>query len=247
MTPEQYFNLQFHHLGENFKIPIHLDTILISLGLGLLAQWIVYRGINRELISNPTGRISKFQVVIEWMYEYISSRVSLSKATKVYRLIHSFGMTAIIWILSMNIIDLLPASTGLFLSGGRPFHLVPTEDLNLTMSLGFVSLILLFFTKIARKGLVQTLLHYLKHPLGYVAFPLNLILNIAETLSPSISLGARLFGNMFAGAIVFVLCGMAPSYINTILSFVWTMIHFPMSILQIVVFVNLSLNYIQHE
>lgn len=247
MNPTQYFKLQFQHFGEGLKWPLHLDTILISLGLGLLAQWIVYRGMNKELISHPTGRISKFQVLIEWIHEFVSSRILLPKGSKVYGLLCSFGLTACFWIFAMNLMDLLPSSTGLFLTGGRPLHLVATEDLNLTMSLGFVTLLLFLGTKIARKGLLPTLLNYLKHPLGYIAFPLNLVLNLAGTFTTPFSIGVRLFSSMLAGGIICLVIAVPPAYLTTPLSLFWTILHFPLSMLQIVIFVNTSLSYIQGE
>jgi F0F1-type ATP synthase membrane subunit a len=247
MNPTQYFKLQFQHFGEGLKLPLHLDTILISLGLGLLAHWTVYRCINKELVNNPTGRISKFQVLIEWIHEFVTSRIILSKNSRMYGILCSFGLTACFWIFAMNLMDLLPSSSGLFLTGGQPLHLVATEDLNLTMSLGFVTLLLFFVTKIARKGLIQTLLNYLKHPLGYIAFPLNLVLNIAGTFTTPFSIGVRLFSSMLAGGIICLVIAVAPAYLTTPLSLLWTIVHFPLSMLQIMIFVNTSLSYIQGE
>lgn len=249
VTLEEYLDLHFGHFEKSlFGYHFHLDTMLISSIVGFATLYLFRRLIAVKLIKSPSSvkNLTRGHIVCEIIFNYISQSISLPRQSSCYRLIHSFGMTAFIWVMNLNLLDFLPTSLTPYLGKGmRSFNIVATEDLNFSLSLAFVTLLIGLYVRFRSNGFLNTLSDYITKPLGIFAFPVNLILNISETFTPLIALSVRLFGTMFAGGIIFALCAIAPAQASWIFTGTWSLLHLPTLLIQAVVFTAISLNYIQ--
>jgi len=208
-APEDSTAYISHHLthlrvGEGFWT-WHIDTLSMSILLGLVTIGLFYSAARKATPGVP----GKWQAFVEIMVDFIDTTVK-----EVFHLDRSFlaplALTIFVWVFLMNAMDLLPLDfpgkvAGLF--GIHYWRAVPTADLNTTfaMSLTVLAVILAFSLKAKGAG---GYLHELftapfgAHPLLWVP---NFFLNVVELLSKPVSLAMRLFGNMYAGELVFML------------------------------------------
>ena len=251
VTVQEYLDLQFGHFDKSlFGYHFHLDTILISSMVGFASLYLFRSLIAAKLIKSPSSvkNLTKGQIMCEMIFDYVGKNISLPRQSSSYRLIHSFGITSLIWVMALNLLDFLPTSLSPYLGKGMySFHTVATEDLNFSISLALVTLLIGLYVKFRSNGFLNTLSGYITKPLGIFAFPINIILNISETFTPLIALAVRLFGNMFAGGMIFILCGIAPAQISWILTGLWSLLHLPTLLIQAVIFTAISLSYVQQS
>jgi F-type H+-transporting ATPase subunit a len=250
-----------HHLGHlsshhqhsivDFSV-VNMDTIFWSVALGLLTIFLM-RLAARKATSGVPGR---FQAMIEMVVEMVEDQ---SKA-----IVHGdrsfiapLALTVFIWVFFMNAMDFLPVDMFgplLNATGHGEMHnrFVPTADLNgtLGMSLGVFALMIYYNLKI--KG-VGGWVHELfcapfgAHPLLWI---FNLGLNIIEFVARTVSLGMRLFGNMYAGELVFLLISLLGATatwwgfgMHVVLGSVWAIFHILIVLLQAFIFMMLTLVY----
>jgi F-type H+-transporting ATPase subunit a len=249
-----------HHLGHlqtkhqtsivDFSV-INLDTVLwsVTMGvLGLLVMWLAAR----KATSGVPGR---FQAGVEMLVEMVEDQ---SKA-----IVHGdrtfiapLALTVFVWVSLMNSMDFLPVDlfAGLFrlLGLGDPhFRVVPTADLNGTIGISFGVLILMLYYGIKVKGLGGWLHELFAAPFGIKMAPANLLLNVIEYLAKAVSLGMRLFGNMFAGELLFLLIALLGAMAtpfgfigHVIAGSVWAIFHILIVFLQAFIFMMLTLVYL---
>ncbi|MFW6341655.1 MAG: F0F1 ATP synthase subunit A [Halothiobacillaceae bacterium] len=255
-TQADYIN---HHLtnwsvGEGFWT-LNLDSLIVSLFLGFLIVFVSAR-MGRALRSDaPTG----IQNWAEAILEFVDSQVKGSFGSKAPALIPPLALTVFLWIWLMNFMDLIPIdllpsiATGL---GFDYFKFVPTTDLNVTMGLALGVFVLILYYNIKIKGVGGYIKQFLFHPFGKFFIPFNIIMTIIEELAKPISLGLRLFGNLFAGELVFVLIalltlGASVSAalliwfpLQVALDLAWILFHILVITLQAFIFMVLTIVYL---
>jgi len=249
-----------HHLGhlthghQTFVVDFsvwNLDTILWSVAMGVIGITLMWLAARRATSGVP-GRFQAFVEMIVEMVEDQSKAIVHGNRT----FIAPLALTVFIWVVLMNALDFLPvdlfAAIFRFTGMGEPhFRIVPTADLNgtLGMSLGVLALMLYYSVKI--KGLGGWIHELFAAPFGIYMAPFNLLLNIIEYAAKTVSLGMRLFGNMYAGELLFLLIALLGST-ATVFGFVghviagsiWAIFHILIVVLQAFIFMMLTLVYI---
>lgn len=257
-TPTDYIVHHLTHLkvGEGFWT-WHVDTLLMSASLAVLVGW-VFRAAARRANAGVPGKFIGF---IELVYDFVDGQVA-----DIYhgdrRFMVALALSLFTWIIAMNTMDLLPLDLpgGIAsLLGAQFWRVLPTADLNGTIAMAFVVLLLIIFAAIRAKGVGGYLHEWVSAPFG--GHPLlwvpNIILNAVELLSKPVSLGMRLFGNMFAGELLFMLIallgfmvvgatfGSAAGFIGQILlGTAWAIFHILIVVLQAYIFMVLPVVYI---
>ncbi len=236
---------------------IHLDSMGWSIGLGLifcLLFWIVAKAAN-------SGVPGKFQSVIEVIIEFVDSSVRDTFHGK-SRLIAPLALTIFVWIFLMNLMDLIPVDFIPYVAqqaiasmlGVDPhqvyFKIVPTTDPNITLGMSISVFFLIIFYSIREKGIggfVGELALNPFNPSNPVAkvllIPFNLLLELTTFLARPVSLGLRLFGNMYAGELIFILIALLPFWIQWALSVPWAIFHILIITLQAFIFMMLTIVY----
>ncbi len=192
----------------------HVDTLAWSLFLGL-AFFMMFRSVAKKANS---GVPSRFQAAIEFIVEFVDTSVKESfHGTS--RLIAPLALTLFVWIFFMNLMDLLPVDwlPWVATSAGISYQkIVPTTDVNATLGMAIAVFVLIIIYSIRYKGVSGFLGELVFNPLNpkelgmpKVVWPLvmafNFILEIVSLLAKPVSLGLRLFGNMYAGELIFIL------------------------------------------
>ena len=182
------------------------------------------------------------------IFEFVQDTV-VSIFKRKSKLIAPLALTVFMWVFLMNLMDLLPIDLipGFATAIGVPyFRLVPSADVNITLSMACGVFLLIFyfsFTNIGVKGFIKS---YTLHPFNHWVFaPINLILEGVSLLSKPISLGLRLFGNMYAGEMIFILIALLPLWwIQWVLNVPWALFHILIVTLQAFIFMVLTIVYL---
>jgi F-type H+-transporting ATPase subunit a len=228
---------------------VHLDTLGWSIGLGILfclAFWLAAR----KATSGVPGKLQNF---VETIIEFVDTNVRDTYHGK-STLIAPLALTIFTWIFLMNFMDLIPVDFIPLISQALGVHymkVVPTTDPNATLGMSFSVFFLILFYSIKMKGAVgftkELTLHPFNHPL---LIPFNFILEGIGLITKPISLGLRLFGNMYAGELIFILIvlmftgGIALSVLGGGLQLVWAIFHILVITLQAFVFMMLTIVYL---
>ena len=249
-----------HHLGhftkgtQSFVVDFsvwNLDTILWSVTMGVIGCLLMWMAARRATAGVP----GRFQAAVEMVVEMVEDQSkAIVHGNRAF--IAPLALTVFVWVVLMNAMDFLPvdlfAALFRFTGNGEPhFRVVPTADLNgtLGMSLGVLALMLYYGIKI--KGLGGWIHELFSAPFGIYMAPFNLLLNVIEYAAKTVSLGMRLFGNMFAGELLFLLIALLGST-ATVFGFVghviagsiWAIFHILIVVLQAFIFMMLTLVYI---
>lgn len=223
---------------------VHIDTLVTSwiLGIVFLSAFILVA--RRAKVANP----GKFQLFIELVFEMVNSQVKDAYHAK-SKLVAPLALTIFCWVFLFNFMDMLPVDMiGFFttLSGHPETHwrLVPSADVNMTFALSISVLILIIGYSIKAKGIGGWSKELLTAPFGKWLLPFNLLFQIIELLSKPISLALRLFGNMYAGEMIFILIALLPWYFQWVLGFPWAIFHILVITLQAFLFMMLTVVYL---
>jgi len=169
------------------------------------------------------------------------------------------ALTIFVWIILMNTMDLVPVDwiTGLATLVGEyvfglehmAFKIVPTTDVNITMGMSLSVFALILYYSIKMKGIGGFLRELAFHPFGKWMLPFNLIIEVPTLLAKPISLGLRLFGNLYAGELLFLLIASMLGIVQLPAHFVWAVFHLLVIPLQAFVFMMLTIVYLNaaHE
>ena len=190
------------HQGVGFWA-LHLDSVFFSLVLGAIivlgARWL-----GRRMTVERPGML---QNIVEVVLEFVEQQVKDSFPGH-NPLIAPLALTIFTWVFFMNFMDLIPVDLvpviGRLL-GIEHLRIVPTTDINIPLGMSFSVFALIIYYNIKIKGPLGYVKMFLTHPFGPWFAPLNIIMSLIEELAKPISLGLRLFGNMFAGELVFML------------------------------------------
>jgi F-type H+-transporting ATPase subunit a len=261
LTPSQYIQ---HHLtfltkpvGDGGFWSVNLDSVLTSIllgvvGLGLI--WLVVR-------SATPGVPSRRQAFIELLFEFIDDQVKgIFHHGDRNRFIAPLALTVFVWVVLMNAMDFLPADlVGLVTHNisDHGFRYVPTADVNTTFALALSVWLLMIFFSISAKGLGGWIHELFCAPFGSnpLLWPANLLFNLVEYISKPLSHSLRLFGNMYAWEILFLLLwmwaatGLAGVFFGFWLGLGWAIFHILIVLLQAYIFMMLTVVYISmaHE
>ena len=241
----------WNHCAGN-PMAINVDSMFWSVFLGLLFIWIFGRVARRATAGVP----GKMQVAIEMIVDFVDSSVKDTFHGK-SRLIAPLGLTIFVWVFFMNLMDLIPVDWIPMLSmaiGIDYMKVVPTTDVNITfgMSIAVFVLIIVYTTKYKGPlGLIKDLtLHPIAPPtkgLGLIAAPFiiafNFILESVALIAKPVSLSLRLFGNMFAGELIFILIALLGVW-QLPLHFGWAVFHILIVTLQAFIFMMLTIVYL---
>ncbi len=270
-TPTDYI---VHHLtnlqvGEGFWT-FHLDSIGYAVVLALLfggSFFAVARGVN-------PGVPGKWQNFVELIIEFVDEQVrdSFHGTSK---LIAPLALTIFCWIFLMNFMDLVPVDLLPVLGeqvGINYMKVVPTTDLNITFGMSITVFILMIYYSIKIKGLGGFAKEMLFHPFGPWMMPFNFLLKVVEEFAKPISLALRLFGNLYAGELIFILIalftlglgaasigetlgnlasvgGIVAFIVQLLLGLAWALFHILIITLQAFIFMMLTIVYLSmaHE
>lgn len=233
---------------------LHVDTLLFSL---LTAGVIVWMALKLKKQLNP-GVPGGFQNFVESIIEFVDQQVKDTFPGH-NPLIAPLGLTIFLWVWLMNFmdlipVDLLPAIASLF--GIQYLKVVPTTDLNTTLALSLTVFALIVFYNIKVKGVGGYVKMFLFHPFGKFLVPVNIVMTTIEELAKPLSLALRLFGNLFAGELVFLLIallagsagiGLALAFLfplQVVLDLAWLIFHLLVITLQAFIFMVLTIVYL---
>ncbi len=250
-----------HHLGHlstkhqdkivDFSI-INLDTVFWSVLMGVVGLSLMIYAARRATAGVP----GRFQAFVEMIVEMVNDQAkNIVHGDRSF--IAPLALTVFVWVFLMNSLDFLPVDlfSGIFrLFGADPhFRIVPTADLNGTLGMAVGVLALMLYYNVKIKGL-GGFIHELfcapfgAHPALWIA---NLGLNIIEFVAKTVSLGMRLFGNMYAGELVFLLIALLGSTatwwgfgMHIVAGSIWAIFHILIVLLQAFIFMMLTLVYI---
>jgi len=240
-----------HHLtplsvGEGFWA-LHLDTMFFSVVLGGLFIWF-FKSVAEKATSGVPGLA---QNLAEMLVEFVDTQVKDTFHGR-SNLIAPLGLTIFCWVFLWNSMDLLPVDLLPMIGGvmGIDYlRVVPSTDLNATFALSISVFFLILFYSIKVKGIVGFAKEMTCTPFGPWLMPFNLMLKLVEELAKPISLGLRLFGNLYAGELLFILIALLPPAIQPLLGFPWAVFHILVITLQAFIFMVLTIVYLSlaHE
>ena len=212
--------------------------------LGVLLLWLLRRAFTKA----TTGVPGKFLCFVEMVLEFVDGTVKDIFHGK-NALIAPLALTIFGWVFLMNLMDLIPVDfipeTAKALGLGH-FRVVPSADVNITLSMALGVFFLILFYSIKIKGISGFAKELTMQPFNHWAFiPLNLILEGVTLISKPVSLGLRLFGNMYAGELIFILiAGLLPWWSQWVLSVPWAIFHILIITLQAFIFMVLTIVYL---
>lgn len=251
-TPAEYIG---HHLKFN-EIPfaggsMHVDTVLVGFLVGILGLWLLWLAARKATAGVP----GRWQAAIELLIEFVNDQVKgiFHGDTK---FIGPLALTVFVWVMLMNAMDFLPVDwIALFTQKVLPFHefrIVPTADVNTTFALALSVWAMMVFFAIKAKGIGGWIHELFCSPFGSnpLLWIFNLAFNLVEYISKPLSHSLRLFGNIYAGEIIFLLLwlwaatGLAGTFFGALLGAGWAIFHILIVVLQAFIFMMLTAVYI---
>ena len=235
-TPEEIKSMGF--------LAIHVDTMLWSLmtGFAFLAIFIIAA---RNVTAAVPGTL---QNLCEMVVEFVEDNIRQVFGTRPNPIIGPLSLTILVWVFLMNLMDLIPIDFVPWVAhaaGINYFKIVATTDPNATlgMALGVFALVLYYNIKI--KGPIKFGAGLFTHPIPHWSmYWFNIILETVDMIAKPLSHGLRLFGNMYAGEMIFILIALLPFYAQWALSLPWAIFHILIISLQAFVFMILTIVYL---
>ena len=256
LTPSSYIE---HHLAFSAKSvgdggfwTLHMDTLVVSGLLGMLVfglLWLVVRGAT-------SGVPNKRQAFVELLVVFVDDQVKGIFHGNRHAFVAPMALTVFVWVLVMNAMDFLPVDIMAWIYhnvfGQDHWRAVPTSDINATFALALSVWFLMIFFNIKVKGMGGWMHELFCSPFGAhpLVWPANFLFNLIEYVSKPLSHSLRLFGNMYAGEIIFLLLGMwaatglTGTIFGAILSAGWGIFHILIVVLQAFIFMMLTVVYL---
>jgi F-type H+-transporting ATPase subunit a len=236
----------------------NLDSIFYAVLLGVLGSFLLWRAAK----SATSGVPGRFQAAVEMLVEMVDSQAKgIVHNAQSRKLVSPLALTVFVWILLMNSMDFLPVD--LLPKVGEMFGLhymrvVPTADLSVTMGLSVSVLLICLYYNVKIKGFGGWVHELFSAPFGdkFYLYPVNFLMQMIEFVAKTVSHGMRLFGNMYAGELIFMLIalmggafaftgtGIALFLGHIIAGTVWAIFHILIVALQAFVFMMLTLVYL---
>jgi len=255
LTPTEYIghHLSFltHPVGDGAFMALNVDTVVMAILMGFVGigfLWWVVRGAT-------AGVPGKRQAFVELCVGFVDDQVKgIFHGDR--KFIAPLALTVFVWVLLMNAMDFIPADIIdqwiVRPVGGHEWRAVPTADVNTTFALSLSVFALMIFYSIKVKGLGGWIHELFCSPFGAnpLLWPFNFLFNIVEYLSKPLSHSLRLYGNMYAGEIIFLLLalwastGVVGALFGGVLSIGWAIFHILIVALQAYIFMMLTIVYI---
>jgi F-type H+-transporting ATPase subunit a len=238
-----------HHLT-NFAIgeglwTLHVDTLFFSWLTGLLflsAFTIAARGAT----AGVPGKLQNFvEVLVEWVDNSVKDSFHGPRD-----FVGPLALTIFVWVLLWNLLDLVPVDyVPLFAYKALGFEytrIVPSADVNAPFALSISVLLLILVYSVKGKGFAGFGKELLTHPFGSfpLLVPFNLLLNVVELIAKPVSLALRLFGNLYAAELIFILIALLPGWIQFVPGGAWAIFHILVVPLQAFIFMTLTIVYL---
>ena len=271
LTPTEYIA---HHLSFKMQpvthgLMVNVDSVITAALLGIVSMGLIWWVVRGATAGVPNKR----QAFVELIYDFVDGEVKgIFTHGDRSKFVTPLALTVLIWVLLMNAMDFLPADLMTWVMkhlGQEHFRLVPTADVNTTFALSLSVWLLMIFFSIKVKGFGGWV-HELffspfgapklsVNPLSWILVPLAMVANFAfqliEYISKPLSHSLRLFGNMYAGEIIFLLlwmmaaAGLAGTVASFFLGWAWAIFHILIVALQAYIFMMLTVVYISmaHE
>jgi len=275
----EYIQHHLQHLQKNFSFEnvkqtslvdfsvFNLDSLFYSVILGVLGCFVLWRAA-RKASSGVPGR---FQAAVEILSEMVESQArGVIHNAKSRKLVAPLALTVFVWIFLMNAMDMLPVdalpvlwhSIGPSMGFSDYQRVVPTADLSTTLGLSVSVLLISLFYSVKIKGVGGWTHELMAAPFGdrFFLYPVNFLMQLIEFAAKTISHGMRLFGNMFAGELIFMLIalmggawawqfnplsgGFWLGIGHVIAGTVWSLFHILVITLQAFIFMMLTLIYV---
>ena len=257
-TAGEYIIHHLHHLqvGHGFWT-FNVDSIAYALVLGLVGV-LVMRSVAKSMTSGVPGRL---QAAVEFLVEMVDSQAKgIVHNAESRKTVAPLALTVFIWVFLMNAMDLLPLDLLPKVGEAAGVHymrVVPTADLSVTMALSVSVLLICIFYNLKIKGAGGWLHELFTAPFGnhFLLYPFNFLMQMIEFVAKTVSHGMRLFGNMYAGELVFMLIalmggafftavGIPLAVGHVIAGTAWAIFHILIITLQAFVFMMLTLVYV---
>jgi F-type H+-transporting ATPase subunit a len=251
---------------------VNYDSLFYTIGLGVLGCWLLWR-VARSVTSGVPGR---FQAAIEFLVDMVDSQAKgIVHNAASRKFVAPLALTVFVWIVLLNAMDLLPVDLLPAIwhwiygaAGHDPEHaymrVVPTADLSITMGLSLAVLLICLFYNVKIKGLGGWTHELVTAPFGTSKNPIfalllgivNLAMQLVEFVAKTVSHGMRLFGNMYAGELLFLLIallggaftlsatGFVLAGLHIFAGTIWAIFHILIILLQAFVFMMLTLVYV---
>jgi len=249
---------QHQHGPADFSV-INWDSTFFTIVVGTLGCWLLWLAA-RKATSGVPGR---FQAAVELLVELVDSQArGIVHNANSRKLVAPLALTVFVWIFLLNAMDLLPVDLLPFIGehvfGLEHLRVVPTADLSITMGLSLGVLVVCLIYNVKIKGAGGWLHEMLAAPFGdkWFLYPVNFAFQIIEFIAKTVSHGMRLFGNMYAGELIFMLIalmggafaltatGILLTIGHIIAGSVWAIFHILIITLQAFVFMMLTLVYV---
>jgi F-type H+-transporting ATPase subunit a len=240
---------------------INLDSTFFSFSLGCLTVFLLWLAARKATAGVP-GRFQAFvEILVEMVHEQAKNLIHSEQSRK---FVAPLALTVFVWIFFLNFMDLIPVdlipmmwANGLPLLGIDPgnayMRVVPTADINVPLGMAIGVLLMCVYYSIKIKGLGGWAHELFTAPFGnnFLLWPVNFVLQIIEFLAKTVSHGLRLFGNMFAGELLFILIGLLGGTAtlfgfagHLIAGTAWALFHILIITLQAFIFMMLTLVYV---
>lgn len=231
-------------IGEMGFWAIHVDTMFWSILLGFvfLGLFIV------AARSATTGVPGTLQNLCEMAVEFVEENITQVFGSRPNAIIGPLSLTILVWVFLMNLMDLVPVDfipQAAHLAGVPYFKVVSTTDPNATLGMAIGVFILVLYYNFKIKGPVKFAKGLVTHPVPkWFMYPFNFVLEIVDLIAKPLSHGLRLFGNLYAGEMIFILIALLPFYAQWLLSLPWAIFHILIICLQAFVFMILTIVYL---
>jgi len=256
------YNVDGMKMGTGGFWTLNLDTLFFSIVIGVIACALLYFGARRV----TTGVPGKLQNFAEMMLEFADGQVKDCFHGK-NNLIGPLALTIFMWVFLMNFMDIVPVDVLPIIGQAMGVHylkVVPTNDLNLTFALSISVFLLIIFYSIKIKGPKTFVKELTLQPFNHPLFiPFNLLLELVGLIAKPISLALRLFGNLYAGELIFILIALLTlnasmespvgsatlGLAQFLLALGWSIFHILVITLQAFIFMVLTIVYLSlaHE
>jgi F-type H+-transporting ATPase subunit a len=245
-SPTEYVSHHLEHLkvGEGLWA-IHVDTLFFSVVLGALMLFVMILAARRATSGIP-GKLQNF---VEVLVDFVDNSVKESFHGP-RQFVAPLAMTIFVWVLLWNLMDLIPVDYLPLLAyhvfGLEYLRVVPSADVNAPFALSLSVLVLILIYSVKGKGFGGFGKEMLFHPFGKnpLLWPANILLNLVELVAKPVSLALRLFGNLYAAELIFILIAMLPWWIQFIPGGAWAVFHILVVPLQAFIFMTLTIVYL---
>ncbi len=233
---------------------LHVDSLGWSVALGVIFL-IIFRLAAKRVTSGQPGGLQNF---VEVMIEFVDNSVKETFHGR-NKVIAPLALTIFCWVFLMNLMDLVPVDflpQVFHMMGLEYMKVVPTTDVNITLGMSLSVFALIIYYSVKVKGVGGFLGELTLHPfssdnlfLKILLVPVNFLLEGVSLLAKPVSLALRLFGNLYAGELIFILIALLPFWAQWTLSVPWAIFHILIITLQAFIFMMLTIVYLSmaHE